>query len=142
MWLLDWMPFWIFHLATVAGVCALIAAQVFKFIPFISQYRLPMQVVGILILAFGLFMEGGISNQEKWEAKVKEMEVKVAMVEAESAKANIKIVEKTNTKIQKVEVRGEDIVKYIDREVIKYDAQCSIPKEFVKAHNDAAEQPK
>lgn len=139
MWILDWLPFWIFHLVTAAGVLALIAAQFFKFIPFVSNYRLPLQVGGILVLAFGLYMEGGIATQEKWEARVKEVEAKVAKAEAESAKENTKIVQKVNTKIEIVKVRGEDIVKYVDREIVKYDDQCVIPKEFVKAHNDAAE---
>ena len=38
-----------------------------------------------------------------------------------------------------VKTRGDDIIKYVDREITKYDQQCVIPKEFVKAHNDAAE---
>ena len=142
MWVLDWLPFWIFHLITLVGFLALIAAQFLKFIPLISQYRLPIQVGGIPVLAFGLYMEGGISNQEKWEARVKEMEAKVARAEAESAKENTKIIEKTRTQIELVKTRGDDIIKYVDREITKYDQQCVIPKEFVKAHNDAAEPPK
>ena len=139
MWILDWLPSWIFHLVVIAGLGALVAAQFFKFIPFVSQYRLPIQVVGIIALALGLYMEGGISNQEKWEARVKEMEAKVAQAEAESAKQNIKIIEKTRTQIELVRTRGDDIIKYVDREITKYDQQCVVPKEFVKAHNDAAE---
>lgn len=142
MWILDWLPFWVFHLITLMGVLTLIAAQFFKFIPFITQYRLPIQVGGILILAFGLYMEGGIATQEKWEARVKEVEAKVAEAEAKSAKVNTKIIEKVNTKVEIVKVRGDEIVKYVDREIVKYDDQCKIPKEFVKAHNDAAEPTK
>ena len=142
MWILDWLPFWVFHLITLAGVLALIAAQFFKFIPVVSQYRLPIQVGGILILAFGVYMEGGIATQEKWEARVKEVDAKVAEAEAKSAKVNTKIIEKVNTKVEIVKVRGEEIVKYVDREITKYDDQCKIPKEFIKAHNDAAEPTK
>lgn len=142
MWVLDWLPFWIFHLITLVGFLALIAAQFLKFIPLISQYRLPIQVSGILVLVFGIYMEGGISTQEKWEARVKEVEAKVAEAEAKSAKENTKIIEKVNTKVEIVRVRGDEINKYVDRELTKYDDQCKIPKEFVKAHNDAAEPPK
>ena len=52
------------------------------------------------------------------------------------------------TKTQIIKTRGEDIVKYVDREVVKYDTkfapggECEIPKEFIKALNDAAEPPK
>jgi predicted nucleotidyltransferase len=63
-------------------------------------------------------------------------------------KENVKIVEKIVTKTQVVKVKGEEVVKYIDREIVKYDVkfaqggQCEIPKEFYKSLNDAAEAPK
>ena len=48
-------------------------------------------------------------------------------------------------KVQIVKTRGEDIIKYVDKEIIKYDTKflpgeiCEIPNEFVEAHNRAAE---
>lgn len=138
MWILEWLPFWIFHLITLAGVVGLIAAQFFSFIPFVSQYKLPLQVVAIAALVFGVYMEGGVSNQERWEAKVKEMQVKVAQAEAQSQKENVKIVEKIVTKTEYYRTKGDDVVKYIDREIVKYDEQCKIPTEFVQALNKAA----
>ena len=76
------------------------------------------------------------------------MESKVAVAEVQSKEENIKIVEKVVTKTKIIKSRGEDIVKYVDREVVKYDTkfapggECEIPKEFIKAINDAAEAPK
>jgi 4-hydroxyphenylpyruvate dioxygenase-like putative hemolysin len=87
-------------------------------------------------------MIGAISNNDAWLARVKEMETKVAEAEAKSATTNTEIVEKTVVKTQVVKQRGEDIIKYIDREVVKYDATCIVPKEFVATHNRAAEAPK
>jgi len=142
MWILDFAPNWIFHLIVAAGVVGLFASLFLRFIPLVSTYRLPIQVASIIILVCGIYMEGGISNQEKWELRVKEMEAKVAAAEVESVKENVKIIEKTRTKIELVRTRGDDIVKYVDREIVKYDNQCVIPKEFVKALNDAAEPPK
>ena len=142
MWILDWLPFWIFHLIVLAGVAGLLVAQFIKFIPLVTQYRLFLQIGSIVVLAFGLYMEGGVSNQERWEARVKEMEAKVAAAEVQSKEENVRIEKKVVTKIEVVKQRGDDIVKYIDREITKYDNTCVIPKEFVKAHNDAAEAPK
>ena len=93
-------------------------------------------------------MEGGIVNEAKWQARVKELEEKVAVAETQSKEENVKIVTKVVTKTQVVRVRGNDIVKYVDREIVKYDTKfapggiCEIPKEFIKAHNDSAEVPK
>ena len=69
-------------------------------------------------------------------------ETKVAQAEAQSATLNTQLVEITATKTQVVRERGRDIVKYVDREVVKYDTTCVIPKEFVTVHNRAAEAPK
>lgn len=141
MWIIDWLPTFVVHMITLAGLAGVVVSfLVGSLIP--AQYRLVAQVASVLVFAFGLYIEGGLSNEDKWQARVKEMEAKVAQAEAESAKANTKIVEKVVKKLEIVKVRGDDIVKYVDREVAKYDSQCVIPKEFIKAHNDAAEQPK
>ena len=93
-------------------------------------------------------MAGAIHDNDAWEARVKEMQDKVAAAEAQSKEENVKIVEKLVTKTQVIRTRGEDIVKYVDREIVKYDEKfakggvCEIPQEFIKAHNDAAEAPK
>ena len=76
------------------------------------------------------------------------MQATVALAEQQSAKENVRIVEKIVKQTEYIKTRGEDIVKYVDREVVKYDTkfapggQCEIPKEFIKAINDAAEAPK
>jgi uncharacterized membrane protein len=148
MWLLSLLPDWVYHLITIAGVLGLIAAWVLKFIPFVSTYRLPIQVGSIIAVLFGIWMEGGIVNEAKWQARVKELEEKVAVAEAQSKETNTKIVTKVITKTQIVRTRGQDIVKYVDREIVKYDTKfapggvCEIPQEFIKAHNDSAEAPK
>ena len=56
MWILDWLPFWIFHLIVLAGLAGLAASLVLKFVPFISTYRLPIQVASIAVLVFGVYM--------------------------------------------------------------------------------------
>ena len=148
MWMLQWLPDWFFYGIFFAGLLGLIATYIMKFIPFVYVYRTPIQAASILAIAIGTYMSGAISNEEAWQTRVKEMEAKVAAAEVQSVKENIKIVEKVVIKTQIVRTRGEDIVKYVDREIVKYDTKfapggvCEIPKEFIKALNDAAEAPK
>ena len=117
-------------------------------IPVINQYRTPAQVLGIALLVIGVYWRGGYAIEMEWRERVAEVEARVAAAEAKSAEENVKIVTKVVTKIQVVRTRGEDIVKYVDREIIKYDTkfapggQCEIPQEFIRAHNSAAEAPK
>lgn len=137
MWLLKFLPDWFFYVMLFAGLIGLL---VNKFVPAI--YRTTVQAASAALFVFGLFMAGAIYDNDAWIARVKEMESKVAAAEAESAKQNTKVVEKVVSKVQLVKQRGDEIVRYVDREVVKFDGQCVIPKEFIKAHNDAAEQPK
>jgi len=148
MWILQWLPNWIFYGIFFAGLLSLLATYVMKFIPFVYVYRTPIQAVSVLAIVIGTYMSGAISNEESWQAKVKEMEAKVAAAEIESQKENVKIVEKIVKKTEYITRRGQDIIQYVDREVVKYDdrfrpgGQCELPKEFIKAINTAAEAPK
>ena len=151
MWLLQWLPNWIFYAVLLAGVFGLLVSyfvRYLSFIPFVYMYKTPIQLGSIAAIVIGTFMAGAIHDNEAWEARVKEMEEKVAAAESQSKEENVKIVTKVVTKTQIVRTRGEDIVKYVDREIVKYDTKfapggiCEIPKEFIKAHNDAAEAPK
>jgi 4-hydroxyphenylpyruvate dioxygenase-like putative hemolysin len=138
MWILKFLPNWLFYLTLLAGVAAFLVAYFVKVLP---QAKL-VQAVSAATIVFSIYMVGAISNNDAWLARVKDLEVKVAEAEAKSATANTEIVQKTLVKTQVVKERGQDIIKYVDREVIKFDTNCVIPKEFVTAHNKAAEAPK
>lgn len=138
MWILQFLPSWIFTALFFCGIAAFIAT---KFIKILPNAQL-IQAASVAIVLVSAYMTGAVSNNDAWLARVKDLEVKVAEAEAKSASANTDIVEKTVTKTQVIRERGQDIVKYVDREVVKYDTNCVIPKEFVSAHNRAAEAPK
>ena len=91
-----------------------------------------------MLFRSGVYMSGAISNEEAWLARVAELEIKVAQSEAKSAQQNTKIVEKIVYKDKIIKEKGDEIIKYVDKEIVKYDSQCKIPQEFVKALNDAA----
>ena len=144
MWLMNFLPNWIFHAILLAGVLGLIASLVLKFIPFFNTYKLPVQVLSILLIVTGVWFEGAISNQAEWEARVAEMQVKVAEAEAKSSEANVQIVTKVVKKTKRIREKGDAIITYIDREVvknnevIKFVENCPIPDIIVKTHNAAA----
>ena len=148
MWILQWLPNWIFYGIFFAGLLGLLATYIMKFIPLVYVYRTPIQAVSVLLIVLGTYMSGAISNEESWQARVKEMEAKVAEAEAKSQKVNVEVIEKVVKKTEYIKTRGQDIVKFIDKEIVKYDTkflpggQCEIPKEFIEAHNKAAEAPK
>ena len=152
MWILYFLPdalvLWICNTVLLAGILLTAAAFFIKRIPVINQYRTPAQVLGIALLVLGVYWRGGYTIEQEWRDRVAEVEARVAAAEAASQEENVKIVTKVVTKTQIVRTRGETITKYIDREIVRYDekfapgGQCEIPREFIKAINDAAEAPK
>jgi len=118
--------------------------MVLKVIPFISTYYIPIRIFGFVLLCFGLFFEGGLYMNQEWTAKVKELEEKIVIAEAKSKEENVKIVEKFIVKQNIIKEKGDEVIRYIDKEIVKYDVkfapggQCEIPKEFVDVINKAA----
>lgn len=161
MWILSILPEIVIHLFFAAGVVATLAGFVLGFIPLINRYKLPIQIVGILILALGIYLEGGLADSKEWKLKVAEMEAKVKAAEVESARINTVVQEKVVTKTEIVKERGRDIIKYVDRiitkeipvetpgperekivEVLKFIENCPVPQLIIEQHNAAAEMNK
>ena len=142
MWILQWLPWWLFYVVLALGLFGLVVTYLLKFIPLpiIHVYKTPLQIGSIILVVIGVYMLGSIANERAWQARIKELEVKLAQAEAEGAKENIKIVEKVVVQQKIVRERGQNIVQYVDREVVKYDTKCEIPQPFVDAHNRAAEK--
>ncbi len=157
-WMLSLLPDWFWTLVLIAGFLAVLAAWVLKFVPFVSTYRLPIQVGGVLALLVGVYFQGVIANEAKWEAKVKELEAKLAVAEEESKKENVVIQEKIVKQKEYIKGKTETITKYVDRfvdrevikeiqgpervrveEIIKYVESCPVPKELINLHNQATQ---
>ena len=148
MWFLSFIPSWYVHIIPLLALVIIFASMVLKVIPFVSTYYIPIRIIGFVLLFFGVFFEGGLYMNQEWTAKVKEMEEKIAVAEAKSKEVNVQIVEKFIVKQNTIREKGDEVIKYIDREIVKYDVkfapggQCEIPKEFVDAVNKAAKDGK
>ena len=140
MWLLKFLPDWIFYGLLFIGLIGYVVTYLLRFVPIpaLYIYKTPIQIVSVVLIVIGTFMSGAIHDNAAWQARVDELEKKLAEAATQSAQQNEKIVEKIVYKNQIVKQRGEEIIKYVDREIVKYDNQCVIPKEFIEAHNKAA----
>ena len=152
MWILHFLPnaliLWFCNLLLLTGVVLTVAGFFAHRIPLIWQYQLPFKVLGIALLVLGVYFRGGYGVEMAWRERVAEVEARLKTAEEQSTKENTRIETKTVNRTRLIRERGEEIVKYVDREVVKYDTKfmpggiCEIPREFIKAHNDAAEVPK
>jgi len=148
MWILHLLPealiLWVSNLLLAAGLALTVAAFFIKSIPLLNQYRLPAQILGIALLVVGVYWRGGYAVEQDWRERVAEVEARLQVAEKRSAEVNTEIVTKLVTQTKIVKERGDDIVKYVDREVvknqevIKFVENCPIPEIIINTHNAAA----
>lgn len=141
MWILSFLPTWIFYAITVIGILGVIASYVLSMVPLVNQYKLPLQVVSIVVIAFGVFIIGGVENELSWQAKVKELEAKVAIATAKSNEANTKIEQKVITKIQIVKEQVEVVKREIEVQKEFINAECKVNSIAVDLYNKAVAEP-
>ena len=148
MWIISFLPNWVFHLLLIAGILGTVAGFVLSMVPLIQKYIFPIRIISIILLSFSLYIEGGLANEESWQLKVKEVEAKLAQKEVQSQAETVKIVEKVVTKTAYIKTKGQDIIKYLDKEVVKdnevirYVETCpAIPQVILKSVNEAATIP-
>jgi hypothetical protein len=148
MWILHLLPdaliAWIVNTVLITGAVVTVAGFFVRFVPFVNQYRIPVQIVGILLLTAGVYFEGGYTTEMAWRERVKEVEDKLHLAQKQSAEVNTEIITKTVTQTRIVKERGDDIIRYVDREVVKnqevirFVENCPIPDVIINTHNAAA----
>jgi hypothetical protein len=141
MWILSFLPTWIFYAITVIGILGLISSYVLGTIPLITQYKLPLQILSVVVIAFGVFIIGGVENELSWQAKVKELEAQVAVATAKSNETNTKIQYKVVTKIQVVKEQVEVVKKEIEIQKEFINADCKINPIAIDLYNKAVADP-
>jgi ABC-type multidrug transport system fused ATPase/permease subunit len=135
-WLINHIPSVIFHILLLISVVGILTSFFLGMVPFVSQYKLPIQIISILVLAFTLYSEGSIANNESWEAKVKEQEQKVALAEQKSVDLNERLQEALNYKTSIIEGKKNEIIKEIKTYV--HDT-CKLSNTAVSLHDSSSQ---
>jgi uncharacterized coiled-coil protein SlyX len=146
MWVLHFLPdsiiLWFCNILLLTGIVATAAGFVAHRVPGLWQFQLGFKLVGIVLLVLGVYFRGGLAVETEWRERVAEVEARLAVAEKASADANKTIEAKTQQRVTQIRQRMTYVRQYVDREVVKYNDQCAIPEQFIRAHNDAAEAPK
>ena len=133
MWLLSFLPEYVFHILTLLGFVGILACL----LPI--PYRTIVEVLSVAIVSFSLYMEGGIANEAEWKLKVKEAEAKVAQKETQAVEATVKVVTKYVKTVETIKEKGDVIIKEIPMYITKVDdSMCAVPNGFVLLHDSAS----
>jgi hypothetical protein len=144
-WMLSLIPdsffVWITYILMIIGVGLYVASKLVKWIPLMGQYKLPAELIGILVLLAGVYLSGGYGVEMAWRDKVRELEEKIKVAESKSQEVKIQIQEKI---VYKTKVVKEKETVYIDRikEIAKeVDAKCEVDPRVIEELNKASEDP-
>ena len=67
MWILNWLPDWLFYVMFLAGVLSLVIGKI------LPPFRLYAYLGGVFLIIMGTWYSGGIAKDQEWKAKVAEV---------------------------------------------------------------------
>ena len=141
LWILYFLPdsliLWITNLVLIAGVVLTLVAFFLKIIPFVNIYRLPLQILGIVLLVIGVYFRGGYGVEMEWRERVRELEAKVAASEAQSAELNQKLGQEIEKKRAARRELDEAVRKNITENREAINSECKLNPAAVDAYNQA-----
>jgi hypothetical protein len=145
MWLLHFLPdsflLYIINIICLAGIASTISGFFLGFVPFINRWKLPLQLLGIALLAAGLYFKGGYSTEMEWRARVEAMQKKVAAAEQKSKRANAHLKTKIVTKVKVIHDTKIVIKDRIIDKAAAIDAECKVNADAISILNQAAKTP-
>jgi hypothetical protein len=145
MWQFAWMfnliPdglfVWITYILMALGLGLYVASKLVSWFPLINKYRLPAEIVGVVVLMFASYLYSGVGYREM----IAELNEKVKLSEQKAAEANTKVETKVVEKIKIVEKKVEAVRTQIvkDKEIIN--ADCRLNATAIKDYNAAIADP-
>lgn len=143
MWQIQWMLqmipdsifVWITYLLFLVGAGAYIASKLVTWLPMLGRYRLPAELLGVVVLMLASYFYGQVSYREA----IAELKQKIAVAEQQSKTANQELERRTQQHIKEIrEVKNAN--KTIIRETAgrQIDTQCSLPRSAVSLHDSAS----
>lgn len=139
MWILQFIPSWIFYVMVLVGMAGLAATYLLRFLPIpaLYMYKTGIRYASIGVIFVFTFLSGAVYDNDAWLERVKELEAKVAKAEQQSKEVNEEINKKVEEETVKIVEKQVVLKQYVDREIVKYDKNCEIPKDFSDVVNKA-----
>lgn len=138
MWMFSLLPNFVYHLLLIIGIVAFAGSYILTMIPFFTQNVFMIRIASLILIIFCVWVEGGISVEAKWKARVAELELKVAKAEKEAAEANGKIETVYVDRVKVVKEIQYVVQGRIAKDAAQLDKTCKIDPEAIDILNQAA----
>lgn len=141
MWILQFIPSWIFYVMVLVGMAGFAATYLLKFLPIpaLYMYKTGIRYASIATIFVFTFLSGAVYDNDVWLERVKELEAKIAIAEQQSKEVNDDINKKVEEDTVKIVEKQVVLKQYVDREIVKYNDNCVVPKEFIDVVNKSTD---
>jgi NADH:ubiquinone oxidoreductase subunit 6 (subunit J) len=138
MWLLSLLPNWFWHVMLGVTLITIAATYFLRMIPFLAVNAIQLRFVATILLILTVWMEGGIANEDKWQARVAELETKVAAAEKAAVEANGRIETVYVDRVRVVKEVQYVVQNRIAKDAARIDQTCRVDPEAIEILNQAA----
>ena len=111
MWILHFLPdaliLWVTNILLLIGIALTLAGFFVHRIPVLCRYQIPFKVLGIALLAAGIYFRGGYAVEQTWRERVAEVEAKLKVAEEQSQQENVRIETKYVKRVQVIRQQGD-----------------------------------
>jgi hypothetical protein len=139
LWMLTFVPDWIYKAILWLGVLAVFAAYFLKIIPVVSAYSKGLKVTGMILVVIGVWFNGQMSADAKWKARVADSQNKIAQAEQQAAEASAQIETVYVDRVQVVRDTQYIIQGQIREFSADLDATCQLSPRAIEILNEAAQ---
>ena len=142
MFLLHFLPSWLLSgfVNTILVVGAILTVLSFftSWIPFITQYRVPAQVIGFLLFVFGVYFKGCEATKLQWRGRVADLKQKFELAEQKSNNATQRLNNEVKRNKAAVRANTAAVKQEIARNATQLDSECRVSDLAITIHNNAA----
>jgi hypothetical protein len=146
MFLLHFLPDWLLsgfvNTVLISGAVLTVLSFFTSWIPFITQYRIPVQVIGTILLTCGVYFKGGEAAELQWRDRVSELQQKVEVATEKSKAASQRLNNEVKRNKDTVRANTQAIKQDITRNATQLDTECRVSDVAIEIHNNAAQNKK
>jgi hypothetical protein len=142
MFLLHFLPDWLLsgfvNTVLISGAVLTVLSFFTSWIPFINAYRIPVQVLGTILLTCGVYFKGGESAELQWRDRVADLQQKADVATEKSKAASHRLNDEVKRNKQTAKDTTVAIKQDIARNAKQLDAECRVSDAAIEIHNEAA----
>ena len=129
---------WAVNGLIIVGIIGVCASWIARWIPFVSAYRGPIQLIGVICLVLGVYFKGGADVEMKWRSQVEDFRAKIAVAETQSNEANKRLATEFKKSTQLIEEVKNANKASIRANAVQIDSECRVPDVAIGLHNSAS----